>query len=222
MKTPKTEIDCYCPRCNRKTHHNIHGQEQNVYRNDDEGYYAESTYYIVKCMGCDYVSFLQVNDGDEYMQYNDYGDMESVPEYITYPEHQGHIDPIFSWDIPSPISQIYRESVMALNDKCDLLAAIGFRTTVEAICKEKGITSGKLETKINKLRDKGIITSADCERLHQARFMGNDSTHEMIAPDRSHLLLVLEVVNNILKTSILLIRSVKKHLRFGLKIETSL
>lgn len=139
-----------------------------------------------------------MNDGDEYMQCNEYGEMESVPEYISYPIRQGLISPLSSWDIPPVISRIYNESVNALNENCDILAAIGFRTTVEAICNEKGITSGKLVTKINKLKDKGIITKADCERLHQARFMGNDSTHEMIAPERSHLLLVLEVINNIL------------------------
>lgn len=198
MKVPEKEIDCYCSECNQTTHHTIHGYERNVYRDDDDSFYSESSFYVVKCKGCDHVSFLQVNDGDEYMQYDEYNEMISVPEYITYPKHQGYIAPLSSWDIPSVISRIYNESVEALNSKCDILAAIGFRTTVEAICNEKGITPGKLITKINKLRDKGIITKADCERLHQARFMGNDSTHEMIAPERSHLLLVLEVINNIL------------------------
>lgn len=198
MIIKKNEIDCYCAMCKQETHHSIHGNEKNIYNNDDDGYYSESNFLIVKCLGCDHVSFLQINDGDDYMNYNDYGEMESVPEYITFPDRQGHIAPLSSWEIPALISKIYTESVKALNEKCDILAAIGFRTTVEAICNEKGITSGKLVTKINKLKEKGIITKADCERLHQARFMGNDSTHEMVAPERSHLLLVLEVINNIL------------------------
>lgn len=193
-----TEIDCYCDQCKQVTHHSIHGHEKNVYTDEHDEYYAESNFYIVKCKGCDNVSFLQVNDGDEYMQYNEYGDMDHVPEYITYPKRQGYIEPLSSWDMPAIISRIYKESVTALNQGCDILAAIGFRTTVEAICKEKGITTGKLATKINKLKEKGIITKADCERLHQARFMGNESTHEMVAPERPQLLLVLEVINNIL------------------------
>lgn len=198
MNTNNTEIDCYCPKCNQKTHHRIHGGAQNIYRDDEDSYYLESTFYVVKCMGCDNVSFLQVNDGDEYIRINDDGEMESAPEYITYPNHQGQINPLSDWEIPPVIRKIYNESISALNNNCDILAAIGFRTTVEAICNEKGLDSGKLVTKINRLREKGVITKADCERLHQARFMGNDSTHEIVAPERSHLLLVLEVINNII------------------------
>lgn len=195
-KKIETQIDCYCPKCNQETHHSIHGMEKNSYI--DEDFCEEHTFFIAKCLGCDHVTFLLKKDGDAYLDYGDNDELISAPQYTTYPESEGKVDALSSWDIPPLISKIYSESVKALNDNCFMLAAIGFRTTVEALCNEKGISSGKLVTKINKLKDKGIITSADCERLHQARFLGNDSTHEMISPERNQLLLVLEVINNIL------------------------
>ena len=38
----------------------------------------------------------------------------------------------------------------------------------------------------------------DRDRLHTIRFMGNDSIHEMKAPEEKDLALVLEIVNNTL------------------------
>ena len=98
------------------------------------------------------------------------------------------------------LNRAYKESVEALNNDSYLLASIGFRATIEAICLENGISSGKLTQKIDILRDKGIITETDCKRLHEVRFMGNDSAHQMEKPDRQHLLTVLEVINNILNS----------------------
>ena len=153
---------------------------------------------MVKCLGCDNVSFDREVVEESNVEYNEYGAPEIVPVHTSYPIKEGSIEPLRSWDIPHLVQKIYRESVESLNNGNLLLASIGFRATVEALCIEKGLTQGKLVTKINKLRDKGIITAADCERLHEARFIGNESAHEIQEPDKEHVLLVLEVINNIL------------------------
>ena len=55
-----------------------------------------------------------------------------------------------------------------------------------------------METKINNLCKKGIITKCDRDRLHSIRFMGNDSVHSIKEPDKRQILLVLDIVNNML------------------------
>lgn len=132
------------------------------------------------------------------MKYNQDGYEEIVPVHTSYPIKENSIEPLVSWGIPSLKNRAYKESVEALNNDSYLLASIGFRATIEALCLENGISSGKLTQKIDILRDKGIITETDCKRLHEVRFMGNDSAHQMEKPDRQHLLTVLEVINNIL------------------------
>ena len=122
-----------------------------------------------------------------------------------------------SWEIPLLIAKAYGESVEALNNGSLLLASIGFRATVEALYIENGIVKGTLIGKINKLRDKGIITAADCDRLHEARFMGNESAHEIQRPDREHVLIVLEVINNILNNLYVINKKFKEVIEYRFK-----
>ena len=189
-------IDCYCPKCKNKTHHYVLGEGENC-SNDDEFHWRDC-YRVVKCCGCDHVSFDLESLDESMVEYNDYGEEEYIPTHTSYPVKENSIEPLHSWEIPSLIQKAYSESVEALNNGSLLLASIGFRATVEALCIEKGIDKDYLIEKINELRDKGIITSADCERLHEARFMGNESAHQIEKPDRAHVLMVLEVINNIL------------------------
>ena len=191
-------IDCYCSVCRHRTHHEVLGVGKNASPDDD--YYYVATYRVVKCCGCDNVSFDCEVIEESNVEYNQDGYEEIVPVHTSYPIKENSIEPLVSWEIPSLINRAYKESVEALNNDSYLLASIGFRATIEALCLENGISSGKLAQKIDILRDKGIITETDCKRLHEVRFMGNDSAHQMEKPDRQHLLTVLEVINNILNS----------------------
>lgn len=189
-------IDCYCPVCKNVTHHLVLGEGMN--QSPDNDYIWQEYYRVVKCCGCDHVTFDKETIDESNVDYNEFGEEEIVSIHTAYPIKENSIDPIRSFEIPTLIQRAYTESVDALNNGSFLLASIGFRATVEALCIENKIEKGTLVTKINKLRDKGIITSSDCERLHGARFMGNESAHQIEKPDREHVLIVLEVINNIL------------------------
>lgn len=192
-------IKCYCPVCKRTTQHTISGKESNNYSEPDEGFFETDTYYVVKCCGCETVTFLLEKEGTEYEQTDEDGNYEMVPEVRTYPFNENEVEYIDGhWSLPSEIYSAYHESVKAINADCQLLAALGLRTVVEAICINKGIKTGKLEHKIEKLQTEGYITKVNKERLDEARFMGNKSAHEFRVPSREKLLLVLDVVNTML------------------------
>lgn len=208
-------IDCYCSVCKHRTHHVVLGEGYNL--SPDEDYIYKATYRVVKCCGCDNVSFdLEVYE-ECNIEYNQNGYEEIVPIHTSYPIKENSIEPLRSWDIPTLIGKAYRQSVDALNNGDLLLASIGFRATVEALCIEKGLDKGTLIFKINKLRDKGIITSSDCERLHEARFMGNESAHQMQEPDREHVMIVLEVINNILNNLYIINKKFKEVIEYRFK-----
>ena len=208
-------IDCYCSECKHRTHHIVLGEGVNV--SPDEDYFYRETLRVVKCCGCDNVSFDKEVEDESNVQYNQDGYEELVIEHISYPVKENSIEPLRSWEIPTVVKTAYTESVEALNNGSLLLAAIGFRATVEALCLQKGIGTGKLVTMINKLRDKGIITAADCERLHEARFMGNESAHQIEKPDREHVLMVLEVINNILNNLYVIDKKFKEVFEYRFK-----
>jgi len=215
MPVDKKIVDCYCSVCKHKTHHEILGKGTNSSPDDD--YFYLENYYVVKCRGCDNVSFdLEVIE-ESNVFYDDDGVSEIIPVHTSYPIKENSIAPLRSWDFPELIGKAYRESIDALNNGSLLLAAIGFRATVEALCNENGFNKGTLLTKINKLRDKGIITATDCERLHEARFMGNESAHQIQEPDREHVLIVLDVINNILNSLYIIDKKFKSVIEYRFK-----
>lgn len=202
MNDKSTQIEkCYCPICKHRTNHSILASASNIWNDEDDGITLEHIYRIVKCCGCEHVSFNLVHDGSEYFHEDGYGFCQHEPEYFSYPEQENEVTTIEdnTWSIPLRIRVPYRESVKCINDNCLLLAALGFRTTVEAICIDKQVNGDDLYTRIENLKNKGIITAANCERLHEARFLGNESAHEIKTPDKPQLMLVFEVINNILE-----------------------
>jgi len=208
-------IDCYCSVCKHRTHHTILGEGSNT--SPEMDYFYSETFRVVQCCGCDNVSFdLEVFE-EGNVEYDPFDGETIVPIHTSYPIKENSIEPLRSWDIPLLISKVYKESVEALNNGSLLLASIGFRATIEALCLEKGIEKGTLITKINKLRDKGIITTADCDRLHEARFMGNESAHQIQHPDREHVMIVLEVINNILNNLYIIDKKFKEVIEYRFK-----
>ena len=190
-------VTCYCDECKRNTNHYVLGHE--TVTSDDEDYWWSSTYNIVKCCGCNCVSFLQetVEEGD--VDYDDEGNMIFPTRSMTFPNHKCLAEPIRNlWPIPSDIAAIYKETLQSLNSGCFLLTAAGFRVIVEAICLDNNIEGKSLEVKINNLCKRGIITKNDRDRLHSIRFMGNDSVHAIKKPDKQQILLVLEIIHNML------------------------
>lgn len=202
------KIKCFCSECNRRTNHEVIAEESNSYAYEEDGIFGTETYRLVRCCGCDHISFNKENSGSEYFDIDEYGNYVDTPEYISYPIKENEIQAIYSWDIPDIVSVPYHESIRAYNNDCCLLATVGLRTTVEAICKEKGI-SGNLKVKINGLLEQGIITKNDCRRLHEMRFSGNSSVHEMEALNRQELLVLIEIVNNMLNNLYILDKKFK-------------
>lgn len=114
------------------------------------------------------------------MEYDEEGSAIYPTRYMTYPFHQQIAKGLTDlWSVPENISAAYKETLTALNNKCFLLAAAGFRMVIEAVCKENNVQGKSLETKINNLAKDGIIIKHDRDRLHSIRFMGNDSVHLM-------------------------------------------
>ena len=200
MSDAKTKtIKCYCSSCNQRTNHEVISEISNYSPKNDEFWWRDD-YRIVRCCGCEHISFNLESVDESMVEYDPVDGSESlVPEFTSFPQKEGMAKPVeYTWDFPSDVYGIYQEAVKAYNEGCLRLAAAGFRATVEAICNDKCISSKNLELKINGLKKAGIITEADRNRLHSVRFMGNDSIHEMKTPDKNSVKLVMEIINGIL------------------------
>lgn len=192
------------------------GEAYNEFRNDEDYMWARDTYRVVRCCGCENVSFNIESESSENIRLGEYGEEEYYSEFKSYPIDEGDVHPSNIYDMPLRVSNAFRESVIALNNKCYLLATIGFRTTVEAFCREQGI-NGSLVAMINEMNKKGLITNYDKTRLHILRQCGNDSTHEMTSLGHEQLLAAFEVIQNILNSNYTITQKFKKILEYKLQ-----
>ena len=90
--------------------------------------------------------------------------------------------------------------ILAIQEDALILAGLGLRGTVEAVCNNLNIEGRNLEVRISKLATAGYISRKDAERLHGIRFMGNDAAHEIKKPKNEQLSAALKIVEHLLST----------------------
>ena len=132
----KETIKNRCTQCRQMTWHDIEGKHT-LHSNPDYDYHYLLEHLIVKCRGCENVSFA-LRDHDLEVAYLDDDDEWIVPiETTIFPrENKGSLlQKLF----PKVVRKIYSESCNAYRDGALTLAGIGLRATIEAVCNDQNI-----------------------------------------------------------------------------------
>lgn len=204
---------CYCRSCGSNTNHKILASHKESSRED---YSFDQTYQIVQCLGCETKSFRDVYEDIESAYQIDHDEWEIPTTVNVYPKFiVGHRD-LDDFYLPDLVDRIYQETVLALKENAGILAGLGLRGTVEAVCNDLNITGRNLEVRISKLATAGFISRRDAARLHGIRFMGNDAAHEIKKPKREQLDVALKIVEHLLSSVYILEQQIEN------KIETSI
>jgi len=192
----KSEVYNHCNSCDRKTYHTVEGGHSYT-SNDDYNQYKVS-HQVVKCKGCSTVSFRkEYHDYDEAFQQED-GEWDYPLTVETYPKSVK--ESVKKRYLPELVSEIYSETCSAYSQGYLVLAGIGLRATIEAICNEQNINGKELSTRINNLANQGLISKKDSSRLHSIRFLGNDAAHEIARPTQRAFKAALIIVEHLLTT----------------------
>ncbi|MFJ8220766.1 DUF4145 domain-containing protein [Bacillus cereus] len=162
----KVDRKLYCTSCRRETNHYYMSNKDGVpleYTQTDSDFEEwehlsfKDEYYIVSCMGCDRIAFLNIY-GDESMftpTGPNWNDREYIQDYKIYPEAPISEDmKFYKYDspykfknLPVFIGNLRKEVITAFEEDMGLLCGMGIRMLVEAICKEKGITQTQVMKK---------------------------------------------------------------------------
>lgn len=183
IKVGKPEDDVWiaCGSCDRKTSHKVMTVVDWVDSDGGSGVTVCQGYMTVVCQGCKTVSFCIESTCSEEMDYDpDTGEQYPVKSYELYPSRiagRPEMDSIH--EVPFRIANIYRETRAALCSNQPILAGIGIRAIVEAVCIERKAQGRNLEARIDSLATMKLVTEAGAEILHSLRFMGNDAAHEV-------------------------------------------
>jgi Domain of unknown function (DUF4145) len=210
----QNKIKSYCRSCSQETHHVVLSEHKEKHRDDFD---CDLSYQITECMGCETKSFRQVVEEIEYA-YQVSDDKWEIPTTIdVYPKFiKGHRVLDGDYHLPVVVGKIYQEVLLAFQEDALILAGLGLRGTVEAVCNDLQITGRNLDVRISKLASAGNISRKDAERLHGIRFMGNDAAHEIKKPKTEQLSVALKIVEHLLSSVYILEEEAKG------KIETTI
>ena len=209
----KLSVDCTL--CNRTTNHDVLFTEETGGFSEEAGIHWGDAHHMIRCRGCGTVSFAVVSWDSEDL------DNEGQPfvKMALYPS-RGVRKPIDDdFHLPFKVRGVYLETLTALSNKAPILAAIGIRAVVEAICADKESDGDNLENKIDDLVAKGYLAAEQANFLHLQRFMGNTAAHEIEAPERRELSAAVDIVENMLKTLYVLPELAKKMRKSQKKLE---
>ena len=202
---PTTKI--ICPKCNTSTIHNItHEVEQTGWIGDpDIKWWLKSQ--IVTCRGCETVSFRQVSWNNEDRDFET-GRPEEYEE--LFPPRVARVPIKDAPYLPTPIKEIYFETLKVADSGSPILASGGIRAVVEAICIDKSSKGRNLKEKIDALVTQGYLSRNQADFLHGLRFMGNAALHEIKPPEEEAIESALEIIDALLVTIYILPKKAKK------------
>lgn len=204
-----------CFDCNKKTNHKVilsFDEDWKEVIQDSHSIDGSDSYQIIQCQGCSEYSFRHLNYFSERW---DIGTGESNEIELLYPKRKINDLSIKEYDnVPSNLQRIYEETITCFNNENLTLCGAGVRAIVEGLCKENGITGGKIEIKneqgeitkkrkknlqgkINGLFEAGKLTKEYVEILHEHRFLGNTAIHELSISAKNDLRMAIEIVESV-------------------------
>jgi Domain of unknown function (DUF4145) len=159
-------------------------------------------YQVVQCQGCDEYSFrLLERTSDFAVAGSETGELELEDRVTLFPPRIAGRPPLrHLLEIPARVRSIYDETRKALLGRQPILAGVGLRSLIEAVCREKGAPGDNLQKRIDSLFELGVLTHEGADILHALRGLGNASAHETEAHSEADLSTAFDVVEHLLQT----------------------
>lgn len=195
---------CDCFECGKETNNDIlyqYTQTETITEDDGREDMWNTTFYTLKCRGCDYVHFMRE------VYYPDFGGepvsfKDSFPDSLSDIEYnENHfLSEEEIRKLPPIVRNLYMEVESSFSIETPILSGIGLRTLLESICIHQEITGRNLKDKIDNLHKKGLIAAKDLPVLHNLREIGNITVHQIKKSNQKTLDYSLEILNHTLKS----------------------
>lgn len=169
---------------------------------------------IIQCQGCETVSFRVESTNSDECEYDyDTNTKYSIPTIKFYPGRSVGLKASDSYLLPVNVQEIYKETILAIENEQNILAGIGIRALIETVCKDREAIGRDLHAKIDSLHEKGIVTLEGAGVLHRLRVLGNEAAHEVKKHSQQQLLLAIKVIEHMLDGTYIIPQSVLRVLK---------
>lgn len=196
-------IKTHCTSCNISTNQLIRTKFAPKSRAEYE-LFEHNEYCVAECLGCNNISFIHIRWDDDKESKDENGDpikiMSHFVEDDRWLEDYQFLNEEELNELPAMIYDMYEELQGALQREMRVLAGVGMRMLIEAVCLNRRIEGKILQHQIESLLSLGLISKNDFDVLDELRKIGNNSAHKIKAPSDSVLEAALEAVNHLLRT----------------------
>lgn len=206
----KTIFKTYCNSCNNQTNHNILLDIPTRELWDPEGVQVWESWKVLQCGWCEDVLLLKEYLCSEDIDY-DHETWEVIKNLQFFPRRlEDGIPYKYQHSFPNNIRNIYREVIETFNNHLNILCAAWLRAVVEGVCKDRWINDwsllnekwkrrADLQSKIEGLKEKQILTEAHARILHELRFLWNDAIHDLSEPSQTDLRIAIQIIEHTLE-----------------------
>lgn len=187
-----------CSQCKGMTKHEV-VRSMVVTRDYDFMLHWEH-WQIVRCRGCDDISFRHNWQSTEDAAYEEDDGAQVLTDHPSvYPPRLAGRAPLSDEHLlPPKVRIIYSETHAALRSQQTVLAGMGMRAIVEAVCADQEAAGSGLQRRIDSLVEQGVLTRDGAKILHRIRTMGNSAAHEVQPHTEEELRTALDVVEHLL------------------------
>lgn len=175
---------------------------------DEADFHAQNVHALLQCLGCDSVTYRKLSSDSETYDFDGYAEWAEF-----FPEANKIETMADSEYLPNRVSNIYDETIKAISAGQNILAAIGIRTLIEAVCTEKDTRGDNLHGKILDLKEKGVVTEGESEILIKIKNIGNKAAHNTVKHTKSQLSVALDVVEHMLASTYIIPEKAEKAFR---------
>lgn len=210
MTKEERTVRVRCTNCGRGyRNHRILYEQKKSFGDPDRGWEYDEHHQLIQCMGCDTVKYYRFSIREEFnppTHRSEPYDIHVYPQDDLDTEKRAVMDFGEEVDrkgqplVPEDVWKMYKETIDCFNAKARTLAGGGLRATVEAICLHQGITQGDLQSKIDELAKRSLLTTSQAKLLHEERYIGNAALHEMSTPTAQDLEDGLGIVEGLINT----------------------
>ena len=193
------ELQIPCASCDKETFHLILTKVDHSW--GDEDLSGSNQFLTVQCRGCKTISYCHMSWFSEDTQWDYEQQCEvPVPTKTLYPSRiAGRSLLKDAYQLPHGLYQVYKETHSAICNQLRILAGVGLRAIIEAVCSEQNAQGKDLKARIDTLVVQGLITSDGANILHVIRLLGNEAAHEAKANTEAELHIALDVVEHLLR-----------------------
>lgn len=208
-------LKSHCNSCRQETNQNVLFEHVVIDEQPGIEHIFKDKYMVIQCLGCEAVSYLTE---DKYTSAPQLPEEDWMVNLTSYPKsiYDNSDFTIFDYEkydqFPNVVRDLYMEIESALKSESLILAALGLRTLVEAICIEQGMEGYSLADKIKSMESRGLISRNERPILDKLRKLGNASAHEIKKFSTEQLSYALDIVNHVL-TGVYLLPRINKKLK---------